>query len=433
MSNKNAVNHLFEFLNNSHSPSHTINHAIEMLEQAGFESLDFKDKWTLEAGKAYYCRPYGGEIFAFKSSKNLDLSKGIRIAAGHSDWPGLKIKPNPTFNKGGYLMANVEVYGGPILNTFLDRPLSVAGKIAIKSDNILYPEIRCIDLEKPVCIIPNVAIHLNRQVNEGGAVLDKQLHMMPVICMAEDELNRGDRLIRYIAEHECVKPEDILDYELYLYNLDKPSFVGLNEEFISSPRLDDTTAVSAIIHGLIDSDPGEVLVMGAIFDNEEIGSHTNRGADSTLFSHVLEKIWDAFGKTGLECFSDVYDNFLLSIDVGHGCHPNYPEKSDVTNFPVLGKGFVIKSDSSQRYAWECEAVAAISQLCNHFNIPYQRQVKRSSEKGGGTIACIVTSYVSLKPIDMGVPLLSMHSSRELMGTADQQALEDCVREFMSIK
>ncbi|HIQ99244.1 MAG TPA: M18 family aminopeptidase [Candidatus Scybalocola faecavium] len=426
-----SVQHLFNFLNASVSPFHTVSHAQDQLEAAGFQALDFKEPWVLVPGNAYYCRTFSGELFAFKLGKELKLRNGIRIAGGHTDWPCMKLKPAPAFTQKGYLQANVEVYGGPILNTFFDRPLSIAGKISVRSNDLLHPQIRYIDLKKPVCIIPNLAIHMNRKVNEGVAI-DQQAHLMPILGMVEEKLNQGDMLLDYIASHENIDPKDLLDYELYLYNLDAPAAIGLNDELISSPRLDDTTAVSAIIHGLIESTPSDTLCLGALFDNEEIGSRTKQGADAWTLNLVLEKIWAAFGKSSVECYSHISDSMILSIDVGHGYHPNYPATGDITTFPVLGKGFVIKSDSNQKYAWDCEAIGAMLQLCQHYNIPCQRFAKRSGMAGGGTIASLVSSHIPLKTVDMGVPLLSMHSSRELMAASDQEALENAVKAFMSL-
>ena len=429
MSQNLSVKHLFSFLEAGVSPFHTVIHARKQLEDAGFVALDMKTPWDLTPGGAYYCQTFSGELFAFRLGKDLDLSNGIRIAAGHVDWPCLKIKPAPTFTKKGYIQANVEVYGGPILNTFFDRPLSLAGKIAVKSGDILHPQIRYVDLKEPVCIIPNLAIHMNHQVNEGVAI-DKQTHLMPVLGMVEDTLNKNDLLLEYIARHENIAPDDLLDYELYLYNMDAPAHVGLHGEFISSPRLDDTTAVSAIIHGLIAGCPKNTVSLAALFDNEEVGSQTKQGADASTLNFVLEKIWASFGKSSVECYSDISDSMILSIDVGHGYHPNYPATFDITSFPVLGKGFVIKTDSNQRYAWDCEATGAMIQLCRHFNIPFQRFAKRSNMAGGGTIASLISSHIPLKTVDIGVPLLAMHSSRELMGAADQEALEQAVAAFM---
>lgn len=425
-----CINQLLDFLKASVSPFHTVNHSILQLEAAVFTQLDYKKPWALTPGGAYYCRTFSGELFAFKLGSALDLSKGIRIAAGHIDWPCLKIKPAPTFSKQGYIQANVEVYGGPILNTFLDRPLSLAGKIAVAGNDLLHPEVIYIDLKKPICIIPNLAIHMNRKVNEG-VELDRQQHMMPLIGMINEQLNENDALLDYVARAAGVSYDRILDYELYLYNLDEPAFVGINEEFLSSPRLDDTTAVSAIIHGLIESTPKDTVSLCALFDNEEVGSQTKQGADATMLTRIIERIWEAFGRTPADCARDIHGGMILSIDVGHAWHPNYPGVSDITNMPVLGKGFQIKTDSNQKYAWDCEAAGALIGLCRHYGIPYQRFVKRSNIAGGGTIASLISSQLPLKTVDMGVGLLSMHSSRELMGTKDQASLQDAVKYFMS--
>lgn len=431
MAHNHSIEHLIDFLKAAVSPYHAVNHAEHLLKAAGFKSLSFNSDWKLSRGEGYYCRTFSGELFAFKIGVNADLSKGIRIGAGHVDWPCLRIKPAPTFTQKGYLQANVEVYGGPILSTFFDRPLSIAGKISLKSDDILHPQTRYIDLGHPVCIVPNLAIHMNRQVNDGVAI-DKQLHIMPILGMIQEKLNDHDCLLEYIAAHENVDYSQILDYELYLYNIEEPAFVGLHNEFLSSPRLDDTTAVSAIIHGLIDSVPEDVIALGALFDNEEVGSHTKQGADAFMLNLILEKIWGAFGKCSRECYSDISNSMILSIDVGHGYHPNYASTFDITSFPVLGGGFVIKTDSNQKYAWDCEAVGAMIQLCQSYHIPYQRFSKRSNLAGGGTIASLISSHIPVKTVDMGVPLLSMHSARELMGAADQNALENAVKYFMTI-
>lgn len=445
MSQNQSVSHLIRFLEAGVSPYHTVSHAAAQLEAAGFKALNFKDDWELSRGNAYYCRTFSGELFAFKIGKNAVPGRGVRIAAGHVDWPCLRVKPAPSMNNKGYLQANVEVYGGPILSSFFDRPLSIAGKLSLKSEDLLHPRIRYIDLKKPVCIVPNLAIHMNRQVNDGVAI-DKQLHIMPLLGMAGEgaknasgtQNNAGsqqaanDLLLEAIAAHENIPCSDILDYELYLYNPEPPALVGLSEEFLSAPRLDDTTAVSAIIHGLIDSTPDDVVSLGALFDNEEIGSQTKQGADAFMMNLILEKIWGAFGKSSRQCYADIQDSMILSIDVGHGYHPNYPATFDVTSFPVLGKGFVIKTDSNQKYAWDCEAVGAMIQLCQHYDIPFQRFAKRNTIAGGGTIASLISSHVPVKTLDMGVPLLSMHSARELMGTADQEAMENAVKYFMSI-
>lgn len=428
----NTTNQLFEFLKSSVSPAHAVNHAVSCLEKAGFKPLDFKKTWSLEAGGAYYCRTFSGELFAFKTGPALDLSKGIHIGAAHTDWPCLRIKPAASYTKQGYLQANVEVYGGPILTTFLDRPLAIAGKLAVKGSGILEPDIKYIDLKKPSVVIPNIAIHMNRSVNDEGFKIDKQVHMMPLLGIVQDAMNTDDYLLKYIAAETGVDCGDILDYELCLYNPDEPLLTGIHEEFISSPRLDDITSVCALIHGLIESEPSEHVALTALFDNEEIGSQTKQGADSVMLPSIIEKIWAGFGKTPLECKQDTYGGMILSVDVGHGYHPNYPNVYDITTFPRLGGGFVIKTDSNQKYTWDCEAVGGLKNMCAVYDISYQLCVKRSNQAGGGTIGSLISSQLPLKTVDIGVPLLAMHSARELMGAADQAALTSAAKRFYSL-
>lgn len=428
----NDIQNLFNFIENSVSPSHAVSHAVRVLEASGFKALDFKDSWQLEKGGAYYCRPFPSELFAFRLGKDLDLSKGAHIAGAHIDWPCLRVKPNAQLIKQGYLQANVEVYGGPILSTFFDRPLSLAGKIAIKSGDLLNPEIIDINIAKPAAIISSLAIHMSRPLIEAGNKIDKQVHLMPILGTVAEALNKDSFLIDYIAEAAGVKAEDILDYELCLYNPEKPALIGLHDEFISAPRLDDITSACAAVFGLIGSEPSDKTAMTVLFDNEEIGSQTKQGADSTMLDRVLEKIWASFGKNRAEYISDIHGSMILSADVGHGFHPNYPGVYDITTMPVLGSGFVIKTDSNQKYSWDCQAAGGLKQLCEHFNIPYQCCVKRSDQAGGGTIGSLISSQLPVKTVDIGVPLLAMHSARELMGTKDQEALTEVMRKFFSL-
>lgn len=431
MTETHAAKQLIDMLKTATSPFHTIDYAMKLFNTHGFEALDFKSTWTLTPGSSYYCRTFSGELFAFKLGEILNLDSGIRLAAAHTDWPCLKVKPAPTFEKQGYLQANVEVYGGPILNTYLDRPLSLAGKVAVRSHNLLVPDVEYIDLQRPIAIIPNLAIHLNKKVNEG-VELDKQLHLIPITGLLLDRLNEGDALINAIADCACVQPEDILDYELYFYNTDEPQLVGLSEEFLSAPRLDDITGVSSAIHGLIDCTPGEALSFCALFDNEEIGSRTKQGADSSTMTAVIEKIWDSFGRSVTQCHTDIHGSMILSVDVGHGYHPNYGSTSDITNLPILGNGFLLKTDSNQGYAWDCEASGAVLQICDAFQIPVQRYAKRSNLAGGSTIGSMMSSRLPLKTADIGIPMLGMHSARELMAVKDQQALQSFIKTFYSL-
>lgn len=427
----NYIENLMTFISKSVSPFHAVNHAAGRLTAAGFQSLNFNEPWHLEQGKSYFCRTFSGELFAFKTSEAFDPHCGAHILAAHTDWPCLRIKPTASMVKNGYLQANVETYGGPILPTFFDRPLSIAGKLALKSDRLLSPDIRHIDIEKPIMTIPNIAIHMNRNVNEDGLKIDKQTHLMPILGIIEDELNTDHYLLQFIADETGIPADDILDYELYIYNCDQPSYIGINDVFISAPRLDNSTSVCAGIDALIECHPSNALAMTILFDNEEIGSNTKQGADSSMMMLVLEKIWDAFGRSRIQCIEDLHSSMILSADVAHGYHPNYGNVHDITNMPVLGKGFCIKTDSNQRYTWDCEAIGGLKQICQAFDIPYQLCVKRTGSSGGSTIGPMLCALLPVKTADIGVPLLAMHSARELMGAADQTSLTQVIVQFFS--
>jgi len=428
---KNHTDKLLQFVESSTSPFHTVYEVKKQLQEADFEELELGQDWGIRKGGSYFVEGYGSTLFAFKVGKNYNFRNPFHIAGAHTDSPCLCIKQKPEMSSENYARLNVEVYGGPILNTWLDRPLSASGRIALKSDNLFKPEIRLVDLKRPIFIIPNLAIHLNREVNKG-LELNKQTDMLPIIGMVEDMLNREQYFLNYIAEELDVKIDDILDYQMYIYNTDVGDVIGMNEEFISSPRLDDLTSVQAIVTALIDGDNDSTINVGAFFDNEEIGSRTKQGAASILFTLVMEKLLLSMGHDKSHYISTLEESLLLSVDVAHAIHPNQAAKSDPTNRAILNKGFCIKEASSQFYATDSEIIGIIQQICDYKNIPYQKIANRSDGTSGGTIGSIISALFPAKTIDIGVPLLSMHSSRELMGVKDQESLVALLTAFYTL-
>lgn len=425
------ITQLFEYLRKGTSAFHVIAHTKNVLSQAGFSELNLKDAWHLEKGGRYFCSPFDTTLYAFTIGASCDLSNGIHIAGAHTDFPAIKIKPNPEIFSHGYMQLNTEVYGGPILNTFFDRPLSLSGKVVVKGERYDKPIRHLVALKRPVVYLPNLAIHMNRGINENGVPIDNQKHLLPILGTLNDYLNKDTTFTELLARELNVDAHDILDYDLCMYNLDQPELVGLTEEFISAPRLDDITSVSALIHGLIDSKNTNRVNLVCLFDNEEIGSLSKQGADSTLPSIIIGKIWQSFGKNQIDCMSDISDGLMLSVDVAHAYHPNYPAPQDITNYPVLNGGFVLKTASNQSYTWDAESLAALVALCQQEKIPYQRFVKQSNTKGGGTIGSIISSHLPMRAADLGVGLLAMHSSRELMGKADQISLARLANAFFT--
>ena len=421
---------LLQLVEEGTSPFHVTAGVERQLLEAGFRKLEFGRDWNLENGGKYYFIHNGSSLAAFTLGKKFVYGDSFRIAAAHTDFPGLRIKTRPEMKKEGYRQLNAEVYGGAILNTWLDRPLSAAGRVALRSEDVFHPEIRYVDFKKPFLTIPNLAIHINREVNKG-VELNKQKDMLPVVGLGEGKDDEAF-FLDYLAGELRVEKEDILEYELGLYNTDTGDFLGMNDEFISSPRLDNLTSVQAVTTALLEGEREDGVNVAVFFDHEEIGSSTKQGAGSVFLSSVLERILLSFGR-GREKFLETFsDSMLLSVDVGHALHPNYADKNDPTNKNILGKGICIKESSTQSYATDCEAVAVIQQICESQKIPFQKFVNRSDGTSGSTLGSIASAFLPVKTVDIGVPLLAMHSSRELMGTANQESLVRAVKAFYSL-
>ncbi len=445
MREKSAL--LINLLEKSVSPYHTVLAAKERLAQAGFEELPEQGAWRLSAGGAYYVNLGGSALAAFVLGQRFDGVKKLRIAAAHTDFPGLVIKQNPDMECAGCKQLNVEVYGGPILNTWLDRPLSAAGQVVLRSTDPWKPEVRYVDLEKPFCLIPNLAIHMNREVNKGVA-LNKQTEMLPLAGLC-GEAQEKEGFVQYLAAHLDVAAEDILDYSLYLYATEKPEFVGMKEELLSACHLDNTTGVEALLAGIIASAETndmadcfncataslEGIRLAAFFDHEEVGSGTKHGAASMVLRTVLGKIAGAeslvpeFWAEAPTVEQLLEDAMQLSVDVGHGAHPNYMGKLDPTNKAFLGKGFCIKQACAQSYATDSVAAGILEQLCDKKNIPWQIFTNRSDQPGGSTLGAVSAGFLPIPTVEVGVPILAMHSVRELMAICDMKALSDCVTVF----
>lgn len=434
---KDAAEKLFQLIEEGTSPFHVVQAAERQLKEAGFEELELSRDWCLSTGGKYFMVHHGSSLIAFTIGERLAFRDGVRIAAAHTDFPGLRIKTRPEVAKEGYRQLNVEVYGGAILNTWLDRPLSVSGRVALQSAEPFYPEVRLVDVKKPLFTVPNLAIHLDREINKG-VELNKQKDLLPLAgLLGKEDTPEGQKeaeefFLEYLAKQMQVEKEDILDFELGLYNADTGDFLGLQDEFISAPRLDDLTSVQALLTGIIEGGRSRGVNVAALFDHEEIGSKTKQGAGSTLLSVVLEKILMSFGWNREQFMGVLADSMLLSVDVGHAIHPNKAEKSDITAKGVLGSGLVIKENSGQSYATDCESIAIVQQICDQEKIAYQKVTNRSDVSGGSTLGPIASTTLPVKVVDVGVPLLAMHSARELMGTADQESLVQLLKAYYSL-
>ena len=422
---------LFDMLRAGVTPFACVKESENVLANAGFEALNYENVWKLEKGGKYMVNHHGTTLFAFTVGNEYKPNGMIRMAAAHTDYPCLRIKPNADFVTNGYAQINVEVYGGPILNTWFDRPLSVAGRVALRSENVFEPKMVLYDAKKAILTIPNLAIHMNREVNKGVEI-NNQIDLMPILDMIPEEMKDTKYFLSFLAKDLGVEEQDILDFELFVYCMEEPMMIGVNETLISAPRLDNLTSVSALLSAIIEGERKDGINLIALFDHEEIGSSSKQGAASILLHDMLNRILRNLGATPEEIDSTIYKSMLLSVDVAHGLHPNKAGKMDITNKPVLGKGFCIKQACSQSYATDAEAIAILCQICDSKKIPYQRFVNRSDVRGGGTLGSIASTLLPVKTVDIGIPLLAMHSSRELMGSADMDALKDAVTEFFSI-
>lgn len=418
----NRSEKLFQLIEKATSQFHTVKAVKEQLVEQGFESLCLKKDWELKKGGKYVIEHHGTTLFAFAIGENFSAEDGFRIAASHGDFPGFRLKANAEMEVDGYLQLNIETYGAAILSTWLDRPLSLAGRVVLKSEDVFKPEVQLVDLKKPVLIIPNLAIHFNREMNKG-VELRKQVEMLPIYGTASETLGK-DALITYIADALGVDKADILDYELTIYNTDQAAYVGIQDEFVCAPRLDNLSSTQALIEGITQGNRKTGLNMMAVFDHEEVGSRSKQGAASTLLATVLEKIYLSLGMTSMDYTNALEDSLLMSVDVSHAYHPNYKAKYDLTNRHVMNSGFAIKEACSQSYATDSEAIGIVQQICEQEGISYQKFMNHSDSVGGGTLGAIASAMLPIRTVDIGVPLFAMHSSRETMGIKDYESLVD---------
>lgn len=419
---------LLSYISACTSPYHTVKTSKEMLLSAGFQELFLQDVWHLQTGD-YFTEVYGSTLIAFHIGE--EWQSKLHIATGHTDFPAIRIKPNPMILENGYGKLNIETYGGLILNTWLDRPLGAAGVVVCRGTDPFTPERIYFDSERAIAIIPNLAIHMNRQMNDGVA-LNKQVDMLPLVSLMGENLKDNGAWVQYLSTTLGCKKEDILSFELTLYPVEQGQSLGLYNEFLGSPRLDNLTSCKACLEGIITACQEKVrgLQVIALFDNEEVGSRTKQGGASTILQQVIERIYLSQHGTKEELYAAISSGFMLSADVAHALHPNHQEKNDITNKPILGRGVVLKTAASQSYAGDAEAVAIMKALCEQENIPYQVYVNRSDIPGGSTLGSIASSILPIRTMDIGVPILAMHSAYETMGQVDQSAIESLMKAFL---
>lgn len=423
---------LIDFIDNSKSAFHAVKVTKEYLLSKGFTEISLKDNWNLERGKKYFTTKNNSALVAFNLGNKNVSETGFRLVAAHTDSPCFRIKPNPEITMyDSYLKLNTEVYGGAILSTWFDRPLSIAGRVSVKSNNPLEPKEMLLDLEKPVLIIPNLAIHMNREVNNGFS-FNPQVHTLPLLATISEKFEKKNYLIKLISENLNIDYKDILDFEIFLYATEKGSLVGLNEEFISSGKIDDLAMVHASMNALVNSTNKDNTNIAIAFDNEEVGSSTKQGAGSPLVKNILNRISLAQNLSEEDFLVALEKSFLISADMAHAKHPNFGEKNDLTNVPIINKGPAIKIASNQAYTTDSTSSAIYKGICEKAKVPVQFFVNRSDLKGGSTIGPISSSQLPIRSVDIGGPMLSMHSIRELCGVKDHYYTYKSFLEFYNL-
>lgn len=410
---------LMNFLDSSVTMFHAINECEKVLQNCGYIYLPENEKWNIRAGK-YYTKRNSSSLIAF------DIANGdyhFQISAAHSDSPTFKLKDRPIIESNGYLKLNVEAYGGMIDATWLDKPLTLAGRVMVDTKDGI--ETRLLNIDKDLLIIPNVPIHFNREINKGFA-FNNQVDMLPVFSAGN--LCEAD-FYKMLAKELGVKPEAILAKDLYLVNRQKATVIGYDNELISSGRLDDLECVYTSLLGFIEAMNNDHINVFAVFDNEEVGSVTKQGAMSTFLVSTLNRINKALGKSDEDYYRAIAKSMLISCDNAHAIHPNHPELFDVKNRPVLNKGIAIKESANQKYTTDAFSRAVLKKILDNKNIPYQTFANRSDIVGGSTLGNLSNTAVSMNAVDIGLPQLAMHSAYETAGAKDVEYAIEALRAF----
>ena len=418
-----TVQKLFRFLDESPTCYHAAANAKAALLAAGAVELRESEAWNLKRGTQYVVERGGAALIAFRVPEGP--FDGFLMAAAHSDSPALKVRENAELpSAGNTLRLSVEPYGGGIWRGWLDRPLSVAGRVMIRQGGRLLS--RLVNIDRDLLVIPSVAIHMDRGVNKGTE-LNPAADLLPLLgCGSEPGAFR-----KLIAEAAGVRPEHLLSTELFLYPRTKAAQTGLEGEFIVSPRLDDLQCVFGCLEGYLAAKPGRSLPVLAVFSNEEVGSNTRQGADSTFLTDVLERIADGCGLSAEGWKAAVANSFMVSADNAHAIHPAHPEYADKQEFPVLNGGVVIKYNANQRYTTDALSGAVFQVVCQEAGVPVQNYSNRADLPGGSTLGNISTAHLSVPTVDIGLPQLAMHSVCETAGTADTAYLVKAMTAYFS--
>ena len=417
------IERLLSFLDASPVSFLAVRNIANELEKNGFRRVNAQEPLgKVEAGDRFFVTKNDSSVYAFHIGKKPLADAGFHMICAHCDSPTFRVKPNAEMDcEGGIVKLNTEVYGGPIMSTWFDRPLTLAGRVIVKGDDVMRPKTLLLHVKRPLLQISNLAIHFNRQVNDG-VKLSRQKDVLPILGIINDEMEKGNLLMNVITDELNVKKEDILDFDLYLADATPACTFGAHGEFISSGRLDDLSMCWAGVEAMLaaSSEVPDTTRVLALFDNEETGSQTKQGAGSPFLSYMLKRVALAQGGTEEAYYQAVERAFMISADNAHAWHPNYGEKYDPTNHPMLSGGPVIKFNAAQKYASDAASAAIFAGICEKAGVPCQRFVNHSDVAGGSTLGNILASSVPLQGVDMGNAILAMHSCRETGSVIDHE-------------
>lgn len=405
----NCSSELIDFVNNSPSCFHVIENLKQMLTTGGYTELSEREKWNIALGGKYFVSRSDSSLIAFEMPSAEP--SGFMLAAAHSDSPTFKIKDTAESVSANAVRLSTEKYGGMLMSSWLDRPLSVAGRVVVSTQNGVASKL--VNIDRDLLIIPNVAIHMNRSANEN-AKFAANVDTLPLFG-GEDA---KDSFISLVADAVGVKAEDILDKDLYLYLRESGKVIGAENEFIASPKLDDLECVFSLVKGLLASENSDAVKVLCVFDNEEVGSETKQGAGSSFLRDTLRRATLAIGKNEEDYLSMLASSFLVSADNAHATHPNHPEYADSLNSPHMNGGIVIKYNANQRYTTDAVSAAIFKKICKKADVPYQAYANRSDLAGGSTLGSISNTFLPVRTVDIGLAQLAMHSSYETAGTKD---------------
>lgn len=420
---KNYAMGMAEFIQQHPSRFHVVEGQAQILESAGYQRLSEGESWNLEAGKGYFATRNGSAIIAFRIPESKEFN-GFMVMASHSDSPCFKVKENPEMDvKGLYVKLNVEGYGGTMLAPWFDRPLTVAGRVVVKTEKGV--ETRNVLVDRDLVMIPNLAIHMNRDVNKGYEY-HIQKDMLPLYSLTGDK-----PLIQLVAEECGICCEDIIGSDLFLVNRQAPSVWGAHKEFLSSPKIDDVMCGYCSLEGFLEAAPSQSIPVHCIYDNEEVGSSSRQGAASTFLKDVLVRICEALGLNQNQYMSKIASSFMLSGDNGHALHPNYVEKCDPVNNPGVGKGILLKFAANQKYTTDAVSAAVVRSFAAKAGVPLQVFQNHSDVPGGSTLGNLSQHQIPFLTADIGAAQLAMHSPFETVGYADVERMVALARQCFS--